>query len=157
MGATGRLPRWARDLSDTQDLVQDTTLRVLGRLRDFRPQHEGALRAYLRQAILNEIRDQIRRAERRPHVQELHDDMPSALTSPLDDAIGQEAVERYEAALASLDEDDRAAVVSRSSWALRTVNWAATLGKPSPDAARMAVQRALVRLATRMSDNDSGR
>jgi RNA polymerase sigma factor (sigma-70 family) len=149
--ATGRLPRWARDLSDTQDLVQDTTLRVLGRLRDFRPQHEGALKAYLRQAILNEIRDQIRRAERRPHVEELHDDMPSALTSPLDDAIGLEAVERYEAALASLDEDDRAAVVSRIELGTPYGELAVTLGKASPDAARMAVQRALVRLATRMS------
>jgi RNA polymerase sigma-70 factor (ECF subfamily) len=150
--ATGRLPRWARAVSDTQDIVQDTTLRVLGRLREFKPQHEGALTAYLRQAILNEIRDQIRRAERQPHVQELHEDMPSALTSPLDDAIGVEAVERYEAALASLDEDDRAAVVSRIELGTPYGELAAALGKSSPDAARMAVQRALVKLATRMAD-----
>jgi RNA polymerase sigma-70 factor (ECF subfamily) len=31
--ARGRLPRWARDLSDTEDLVQDTIIRSLQRLR----------------------------------------------------------------------------------------------------------------------------
>ena len=28
---TGRLPRWARDLADTDDLVQDTLLRTFSR------------------------------------------------------------------------------------------------------------------------------
>src|SRR5687768_7571721 len=49
--ARGRLPRWARDLSDTDDLVQDTLLQTMGRLAGFEPRGPGALQAYLRQAI----------------------------------------------------------------------------------------------------------
>jgi DNA-directed RNA polymerase specialized sigma24 family protein len=32
---SGRLPRWARDLSDTDDLVQDVLLRTFKRIEDF--------------------------------------------------------------------------------------------------------------------------
>ena len=62
--ATGRLPAWARERNDTDDLVQDTVIRSLGKLEGFVPQHEGALQAYLRQALLNRIRDLVRRAQR---------------------------------------------------------------------------------------------
>src|SRR4029450_7466207 len=48
----GRLPRWARDLSDTDDLVQDTLLRTFSKLEVFEPRRVGALQAYLRQAVL---------------------------------------------------------------------------------------------------------
>ena len=47
--ARGRLPQWARDVSDTQDLVQDTVMQVMKHLNEFRPQRPGALQAYLRQ------------------------------------------------------------------------------------------------------------
>src|SRR4051812_23968454 len=47
--ASGRLPRWARDLADTQDLVQDTLLQTFKRIETFEARHEGALQAYLRQ------------------------------------------------------------------------------------------------------------
>src|SRR6266850_143764 len=102
--ASGRLPRWARDLSDTQDLVQDTVIQALKHLHTFQPEREGALQAYLRQAVMNRIRDEIRRAHRRPPPTELAEDVPSGFASPLEDAIGQEALERYEAALAELRE-----------------------------------------------------
>ena len=55
--ASGRLPRGARDLSDTDDLVQDTVFRTLRHIDGFHPQREGALQAYLRQAIMNRIRE----------------------------------------------------------------------------------------------------
>src|SRR5215831_15870100 len=32
---TGRLPRWARDMADTDDLVQDTLLKTLTRFEKF--------------------------------------------------------------------------------------------------------------------------
>ena len=41
--AAGRLPAWARDLTDTQDLVQDVLLQTFKRLGDFDPRGEGAL------------------------------------------------------------------------------------------------------------------
>src|SRR5215208_3378585 len=59
--ARGRLPAAARGALDTQDLVQDTILNSLRRLDQFESRHEGALQAYLRQAVLNRIRDEARR------------------------------------------------------------------------------------------------
>ena len=148
--ASGRLPRWARDLSDTQDLVQDTVVQALKHLHAFQPQREGALQAYLRQAIVNRIHDELRRAHRRPAAVELDEDVPSALASPLAEAIGQEMLDRYEAALLELGEEDREAIIMRVELGQSYEEVAAALGKPSQDAARMAVRRALVRLAVRM-------
>ena len=62
--ATGRLPRWARDATDTHDIVQDTLLRTLGRLDSFEDRGDGALQADLRQGIMNRIRDELRRTGR---------------------------------------------------------------------------------------------
>ena len=59
--ASGRLPKWARDLADTDDLVQDTLLQTFKRIEDFEPRRVGALQAYLRQAVLNRLRDELRR------------------------------------------------------------------------------------------------
>ena len=64
--ARGRLPQWARNLADTQDLVQDAVLRTLPRLQTFKAEHPGALQAFLRQAISNHIIDEIRKVQRRP-------------------------------------------------------------------------------------------
>jgi RNA polymerase sigma factor (sigma-70 family) len=149
--ARGRLPRWARDLSDTEDLVQETLFQTLRHIGTFRPEREGALQAYLRQAVMNRIRDELRRVRRRPAREELAEDVASAMTSPLDEAIGAEATDRYEAALASLREEEREAIIARVEFEQSYEKIAALLGKPSPDAARMAVQRALVRLAVEMN------
>src|SRR6476660_4038466 len=62
--AHGRLPAWARGALDTHDLVQDTLAQVLKRIGDFEPRHEGAFHGYLRQALINRVRDEIRRANR---------------------------------------------------------------------------------------------
>src|SRR5688500_10377769 len=64
--ARGRLPRWARQGLDTEDVVQNALADVARRLGDFEPRHRDALRHYLRTAVRNQIRDQIRRARRRP-------------------------------------------------------------------------------------------
>src|SRR5262249_43784125 len=61
-----RLPRGARDLHDTDDLVQMTVLRALRRLDDFESRGPGALLGYVRQVLLNAIRDELRRIARRP-------------------------------------------------------------------------------------------
>lgn len=111
--ASGRLPRWARDLSDTGDLVQETLIQTLRNMGTFRPRREGALQAYLRQAVMNRIRDEIRRSRRRPASEDLGEHIPTDGTSPLDRAIGQETVERYEAALVELRDEDREAIVAR--------------------------------------------
>ncbi len=148
--ASGRLPRWTRNLMDTDDLVQETLLRAVNRINSFESRHEGALQAYLRQAVVNRIRDEVRRSGRSPMATALDDNERDAGASPLDLAIGREAVERYEAALARLRPDEREAIVLRVEMECSYLEVAQALGKPSADAARMTVSRALVRLAEEM-------
>jgi DNA-directed RNA polymerase specialized sigma24 family protein len=64
--ASGRLPKWARDVADTDDLVQETLLQTFKRIGQFESRGVGALHAYLRQAVLNRIREELRRKSRRP-------------------------------------------------------------------------------------------
>jgi len=146
--ASGRLPVRARGMADTEDLVQDALLQTLKRIDGFQPRHEGALQAYLREAVMNRLRDHLRSAARRPAGEDA--DVPGNGASPLEIAIGLEAVERYERALASLRPDDRAAIVARVEMDCSNEEIAAALEKPSANAARMAVERALVRLAREM-------
>ena len=148
--ARGRLPRWTRDLRDTDDLVQETLVQTLGRLDAFEPRHEGALQAYLRQAVVNRVRDEVRRVGRRPAATALDDELMDRGVSPLDEAIGREAAERYEAALQRLRPEERELIVARVEMGNGYEQIAAAHGKPSADAARMGVARALVRLAEEM-------
>jgi RNA polymerase sigma-70 factor (ECF subfamily) len=148
--ARGRLPTGARGALDTQDLVQDTVLNALGRLDQFESRHQGAFQAYLRQAVLNRIRDEARRVGRRPPADELSDSQPFAGASPLDIAIGREGVERYEAALLRLRPADREAIVGRLELQYDYQELATILGKPNANAARVAVTRALARLLEQM-------
>jgi RNA polymerase sigma-70 factor (ECF subfamily) len=145
--ATGRLPRWARDLADTHDLVQETVLQTFKRVEAFEPRGEGALQAYLRQALTNRIRNEFRRRSRRPVVEELDERVPSTDASPLEAAIQEERHDRYEAALSRLGEDERELIVARVEMGLTYEELAEAVGKPSWNAARMATARALVRLA----------
>jgi RNA polymerase sigma-70 factor, ECF subfamily len=149
--ASGRLPRSRRGLMDTDDLVQDTAVRVVTHVDGFDLRHDRGLQAYLRQAVTNRIRDEIRRARRLPAVRTLDENAPNSDTSPLDHAIGRQAVERYEAALARLRPADRRAIVARVEMGRSYHDIAEALGKPSSEAARVAVSRALLRLAREMS------
>jgi RNA polymerase sigma-70 factor (ECF subfamily) len=149
--ASGRLPRWTRDLMDTDDLVQETVLRAFKRIETFVPRHEGALQAYLRQAIVNRIRDEVRRSVRSPVTAELDENQSAGSASPLEEAIGREAVDRYETALARLRPEEREAIVARVEMGCSYQEVAQALDKPSADAARMAVGRALLRLAEEMN------
>lgn len=151
--ARGRLPQRARDVSDTQDLVQDTLIQAMKHLDRFRPDGPGALQAYLRQALMNRIRDELRRARRRPIATEINDTIPERTASPLEQAIGQEAVDAYEAALSELRAEDREAIIARLELDQSYEEVAAILGKPTPNAARVAVRRAVVRLAEKMGQS----
>jgi RNA polymerase sigma factor (sigma-70 family) len=148
--ATGRLPRWARDLADTDDLVQDALLQTFKRIEDFEPRRVGALQAYLRQAVLNRVRDELRRKGRRPAKTDLEGVEPEGGRSPLEEAIGREAVEQYDGALQRLKPEEREAIIARVEMGYTYEELADALGKPSPDAARKTAHRALVRLAEEM-------
>jgi RNA polymerase sigma factor (sigma-70 family) len=150
--ARGRLPQWARSLAETQDLVQNAVLRALPHLKTFEARHPGALQAYLRQAVHNHIRDEIRKVKVRPTPTELSDQQPDEGPSPLERAIGQQSLERYEAALKTLRDVDREAIIARVELQQSYDEIAIALGKPSADAARMAVVRALRNLLKAMSN-----
>ena len=145
--ASGRLPRWARDIAETQDLVQETVLQVFRRVEVFEPRGEGALQAYLRQAVMNRIRNEFRSKGRRPSFQDLDEQVPGDHPSPLESAIRQEQLDRYDTALSRLSEQDRDLIVARVEVGLTYEEMAEALGKPSWNAARMATARALLRLA----------
>jgi RNA polymerase sigma-70 factor, ECF subfamily len=148
--ARGRLPKWARDLADTDDLVQDTLVQTFKRIEHFEPRHVGALQAYLRQAVLNRIRNELRRKGRQPHATDLDGIEVESAESPLEQAIGHEAVERYESALQRLKPEEREAIIARVEMGYSFEELAEALGKSTPDAARKAAHRALVRLAEEM-------
>ena len=148
--AHGRLPVWARELAETQDLVQETVVKAFTHIDRFEIRGEGALQAYLRQILINRIRAEIRRVGRRPEAAAIDTQIEDAGPSPLEAAIGQEAVERYEAALSRLRPEDREAIIGRLELGLTNEELADALGKPTPNAARMAVERALLRLAKEM-------
>jgi RNA polymerase sigma-70 factor (ECF subfamily) len=149
--ASGRLPRGVRDLSDTEDLVQETIISALRHIDHIEIRGEGALQAYLRRAVLNRIRDELRRHGRRGLAETLDENVRAKEDSPLEIAIGNEALERYEAALSRLSAGDREAVIARIELGQTYAEIASALGKPSTEAARMAVNRALARLARLMT------
>lgn len=146
----GRLPSHARDLSDTQDLVQNTLLKALDRIGSFEPRREGAFLAYLRTILLNEVRGEIRRISRRPVREPLPDELPDPQPSPVEQEIGGAALRAYERALASLSDEEREGVILRLEMGYTHQQVAEALGKPSADAARMLVARAMVRLTEAM-------
>lgn len=151
--ARGRLPDWARSLAETQDLIQDAVIRAIPHLKHFEARHPGALQAYLRQAIANHIRDEIRKVNSRPPIdgnppESKMDPGPS----PLERAIGRERLDRYDAALARLRPVEREAIVARLELQQSYEEVALALGKPSADAARMLVARAVKNLIRAMED-----
>ena len=152
--ARGRLPRWARDGLDTSDLVQDALHRTLAQMTGLRSVHAKALRVYLRRAVQNRIGDHLRRAILRRSVVQpservlLSDEAAPQLRQALDD----EAWERYLEGLKHLTARHRRLVVGRFECGYSFRQLALLERLSSPDAARMAFRRALLRLSKVMPD-----
>jgi RNA polymerase sigma factor (sigma-70 family) len=148
--ASGRLPGYARSLLDTSDLVQETLTRVLQGLDRIEVRGPGGFQAYVRQAVLNRIRDEVRWAARRPGPDGVPESLPDLAPSPLEHAIGADVLARYERGLAALGEEERELLHLRLELDLDYQEITAMTGRPSRDATRMAIQRALARLAAEM-------
>jgi RNA polymerase sigma-70 factor (ECF subfamily) len=148
--AHGRLPRWARGALETADLVQEVMVNAFRRLRGFESRRQGALQAYLRQAIQNRIRDELRAFGRRPTQEPIDSGFADPAQSPLSAAIDAETRERYLAALARLREGDRELIVGSIELGYTYEQLAAATGRTTADSARVAVRRALLRLADEM-------
>jgi RNA polymerase sigma factor (sigma-70 family) len=149
--ASGRLPRYARDMTDTDDLVQDVMVGTFRNFKAFEQRGEWALQAYLRQAVSNRIRDELRRNATAPKREALPEGVPAPDASPLEAAAGRETFGRYERALLQLDALEQEAVIARLELGCSFQEIAALVDKPTPDAARMMVARAVSRLAQLMT------
>jgi len=146
--AHGRLPRQIRDLNDTDDLVQVTLVKALAQLDHFESAGPGAFLAYLRQALLNQVRDEIRRHARRPE----HAEMDFEISDPdapalIEQIVGAERVRAYEHALSTLPKRQQGLIVMRLEFGMSYPEIAAEVAS-SPDAVRVMVARALVQLAS---------
>jgi RNA polymerase sigma-70 factor (ECF subfamily) len=151
--ARGQVPREARGALDTDDLVQDTLLRTLDHVSRLETERQRGLYMYLRQALRNRIRDELRRVQRRPGAAgPVPSAVPEPSPGPLERAIGRQRLDRYEAALGLLDAEEQAMVVARIEFGLGWREIADVSGKASEDAARMAVGRALARIAAELGD-----
>jgi RNA polymerase sigma factor (sigma-70 family) len=146
-----KLPLWARDVNDTDDLVQETLINVFRNVHGIEMNTALSLRAYMRNAAQNRVSDEVKRATRRPQKSELSAERPSSSPSPADIAISREEFWRCRVAIARLTPADRQLILlklSQSGMTFRAL--AAITGKNSEDAARVALNRAINRLAQEM-------
>jgi RNA polymerase sigma-70 factor (ECF subfamily) len=148
--ARARLARQTHRLTDTDDVVQDVTVSVFRRLHQIELRFPGALLAYLRRSVSNRVADEHRRAVRQGPTATLDDDYPDVQQSPLDLTIDRDKVRVYRAALLTLSPDDRTAIVLRLERGASYDTIAQRLDKPTPNAARVAVARAMFKLAKAM-------
>jgi RNA polymerase sigma-70 factor (ECF subfamily) len=148
--ARNRLARRPHRLADTDDVVQDVTINVFRRLHRIELRFPGALLAYLRRSVSNRVADEHRRAIRQGPTATLDENLPDAHQSPLDVTLDRDKMRVYRAALLTLGADDRLAIVMRLERGESYDEIAVRLGKPTPNAARVAVARAMFKLAKHM-------
>lgn len=148
----GRLPRWARGVLDTSDVVQDALLHAFRRISGFESTSSIAFRAYLLRAVDNRIRDEMRRVGRHKTQGGFEEEgLPAADgPSPLKRLIVGEAWDRYLDALKRLTPRERRLIVGRGELGYSFKQLALIDDRASPEAARKALRRALVRLSAEM-------
>lgn len=144
--ARGQVPPRLRSVTGTDDLVQDTFMKALSRVSEFKPGHRGAFFAYLRRVLTNQIRDRLRQADRRIPTE-------SILAEPQGGGMNQEDTvrylelrRRYEAALEQLTPKQRAAIMLNRELGFTHQEVADTIECGSANAARMLVKRGLEKL-----------
>lgn len=154
-----RLGRTRSRFADVEDIAQDALLRAFMRLDDFEARGEGAFRSWLARIVENEIRDAWRRdrTERRGggrvrHLSELavEEHSAGAGASPSQVYAGRELEEQREAALLGLGEFQRELINLREHCEMTFDEIAEELDLRSPDAARMAYNRASAALQGRV-------
>ena len=148
--AHGRTPRSARGAYDTDDMVQSGVIRTLRQLGSFEARTVGGLQAYLRQSVLNRIRDEARKLMRRGAPVQIPDNVSDTGLDPETQAIVDERSGRFLTALRQLKPEERQVIIWRLELGYSFKEIAEQLNKPSPDAARMQFTRALTRLRTEM-------
>ena len=150
----GRLPAGARGHQETLDLVQAVWAKALEGRSRFTDHGAGAFWAYLRRIAENHLVDQYRRAGRRGTPEPLppsSEEPPATGAGPAEEIERKEACALFDRALSVVSEEERRAVLARLELDQPWDEIAEEAGFPSPDAARMAVRRALTRIHREMS------
>jgi RNA polymerase sigma factor (sigma-70 family) len=147
--AHGRLPSLLRHEHDTADLVQSTWLNVLQRLEHIHTERAGDFFAYLRTALVNGMRQALRREQRQSAVVGRADDaviesVPAEHVDPADWLT-------YEQALAQLPEGPRTLVQMRFEFGMSFVEIGAELGETGT-AVRLRLARAVARMMDVVQD-----
>jgi RNA polymerase sigma-70 factor (ECF subfamily) len=145
--ARGRLPPWARNRLDTGDLVQEAIAGILPRLHRLEPRRRRAVRHYLRTAIRNRVIDEVRRAGKVEVPASESLDAADRRASPLEVALKQERQDRLRQGLVRLQPSDQELLVGRLLLRYSYEQLALATGRPSTSSARVAVRRAVERLA----------
>jgi len=148
--AHGRLPPKARGMIDTNDLVQTAMIRAFTKLRSICPRQKGGFFAYLRQILMNQVRDEFRRNVNKPETTSLSESIPANSRSPLEDLLEKETLDSYRAALSKLSGRQREALALRVEYGFSYQEVSDEIGCTGANAARMVVSRALDSVAKTM-------
>jgi RNA polymerase sigma factor (sigma-70 family) len=141
-----RMPRATRGQDQTRDVVQDAALGVWRQVDKLDLRKPGDLEAYLREAVINKIRDRARRIQREPLLVSVDPEIQDSLPTPLNLALSGERWARYQDALKALTTSDREAIVARAEMGCSWEQVAEAIQSPSAAAARMQFTRAVDRL-----------
>ena len=151
--ARGRLPGRARGAIDTSDVVQETLHRTFAHLTSFKSGQARALRAYLRRAVENRIRDELRRATYRQGIILPDGTVPTSDAAPQHrQLVDDETWRRYLAAVKRLSDRDRRLIVGRAELGYNSAQLACLERLSSPAVARVMLRRAMLRLSALLAD-----
>jgi RNA polymerase sigma-70 factor, ECF subfamily len=142
--AHGRLPPSARSLNETDDLVQLTLIKTLNHLESLRLDHPGSFLFYLKQGLLNRVRDEIRSHKRRRT--DNGDAVAWEALPAQADPRDFEQLQAYESALSRLPRRQQHLIVMRLEFGMSYAEIARECDC-TPDAARMMITRAIAQLA----------
>jgi RNA polymerase sigma factor (sigma-70 family) len=145
-----RVPQWLESSADADDLVQQAAMKTLRQLHRLTPERSASIQAYMRQIVVNLVRDEARKSGRSPDHIPLEDEHAAGGASALDAIIGHELWITYADAMRTLSARDRKAVTGRLERGLSYELLKDVLKVRTANAARVAVSRALVRLVKAM-------
>ena len=151
--AHGKLPNSARGAMDTEDLIQDSLLRLWRILDTFEDRGDGSLSACARTVLNNLIKDRYKAAANRYEVEEFRSlDFPIG-ASPSAAAARSESFDRYLRALKALKDDDQFAVIARMELGCSYGEIGKMLDGMAEDTVRKRVQRSLDKIREQLASS----
>jgi RNA polymerase sigma-70 factor, ECF subfamily len=144
--AHGRLPKRARTMSETDDLVQTTFMRTLANVSELKLLHPGSFLAYLRNALLNQVRDELRSSKSDPQNRIATPLEELEIAAPENGAARYDDLQAYEKALSRLPKRQQELIIMRVEFGLSYQDIAAEIAR-KPDAVRMMIARAVMRMS----------